>query len=213
MSNTLVHFFKLENFKTVIFDFDGVILDSNSIKKSAIQASVKSILAEDAAREFVDYFVNLNGVPREQKIAKYIPADKRSRVLKKYEEILDAKLKDAELISGVAELIKSLHALKIKLFVLSGGTEIEVKMLLRNLGLYDYFEGVFGGPKNKEKNLQYMEVKKPVLYFGDSEIDYLVSTEHQFSFVFVYGASSIKNWKDKTKNWNIFRTIKNFEEL
>ena len=199
MFNTPAHFFELENFKTVIFDFDGVILDSNLIKKSAIQASVENILAEDAVREFVDYFVNLNGVPREQKIVKYIPADKRSCVLKKYEEILETKLKDAELISGVADLIKNLYTLMVKLFVLSGGTESEVKILLKNFGLYDYFEGVFGGPKNKEKNLQYMDVKKPVLYFGDSEIDYLVSIEHQFSFVFVHGATSIKNWQDKTK--------------
>ena len=213
MTNTSSHFFELKNYKTIIFDFDGVILDSNSIKKLAIQSSVENILDEVTTKEFVDYFVNLNGVPREQKIAKYLPVAEHNNVLKNYEEILDVNLKDANLICGVKELIQNLYALKIKLYVLSGGAQIEVINLLKFFGLFNYFDGVFGGPKNKEQNLEHKKNKKPVLYFGDSKVDYAVSKEHHFDFVFVYGASSIKNWQDETKNWDISRIIKNFREL
>lgn len=206
-------FLKSKNYKTIIFDFDGVILDSNYIKKLAIQSSVENILDEATTKEFVDYFVNLNGIPREQKIAKYLPIDEHSNVLKKYEEILNVSLKRAKLICGVKEFIHNLFELKIKLYVLSGGNQIEVINLLKFFGLFNYFDGVFGGPKNKEQNLEHIKLEKPVLYFGDSKVDYAVSKEHHFDFVFVYGASSIKNWQKETKNWDISRIIKNFREL
>ena len=89
------------------------------------------------------------------------------------------------------------------MIVLSGGTQSEVLKLLEDRGLVKNFIGVYGGPKNKEANLQGLLLKNPVLYIGDSEVDYLVSKNNGFDFVFVYGASNIKDWKNKATEWNI----------
>jgi phosphoglycolate phosphatase-like HAD superfamily hydrolase len=203
----------LEKYNSFILDFDGVILDSNNIKKAAIAESVQAVLSQEKVIEFVDYFVGLNGVPREEKIAKYAPKDKYEYVLKKYEDIINLKLKDAKLISGVKNFIKTLNDLKKNLVVLSGGTQSEVLQLLADRGLSENFNGVYGGPKNKEENLQGLILESPVLYFGDSQVDYEVAKNNSFDFVFVYGASNILDWRSKVKEWQIDMFINDFSNL
>jgi len=95
----------LNQYSSVIFDFDGVILDSNFVKKSAIGQAVEGVLSVEKAQEFVDYFVSLNGVPREVKVAKYVPMAQYEYVLNKYEGIIEKELKCAQLIPGVVETI------------------------------------------------------------------------------------------------------------
>ena len=200
----------LKKYNSFIFDFDGVILDSNNIKKSAIGEAVQGVLSDQKANEFVDYFVGLNGVPREEKIEKYVPKEQYEYVLNKYESIIDIKLKSAKLIPGVKNIIQALSRLKKGMIVLSGGTQAEVLQLLVDRGLSENFDGVFGGPKNKEENLQGLSLKKPVLYFGDSEVDYLVAKNNGFDFVFVYGASNIADWRNKVKEWQVVKSISDF---
>ena len=200
----------LKKYNSFIFDFDGVIIDSNNIKKSAIGESVQGVLSDQKANEFVDYFVGLNGVPREEKIAKYVPKERYEYVLNKYESIIDIKLKNANLISGVRSFICTISRLKKGMIVLSGGTQAEVFNLLVDRGLSENFDGVYGGPKNKEENLQGLSLDKPVLYFGDSEVDYLVSKNNGFDFVFVYGSSNITDWRGKVKDWQVVDFISDF---
>ena len=200
----------LDKYNTIIFDFDGVILDSNCTKKIAISEAVRGILSKQTANEFVEYFVGLNGVPREEKIAKYVPKAKYRFVLEKYEDTIRQKLKLVKLIPGVEDFIKKLSNLDNNMIVLSGGTQTEVFQLLKDRGLVDSFDGVYGGPKNKEENLKGVSIKRPVLYFGDSEIDYIVSKNNDFDFVFVYGASDILDWHEKIKDWQLVHCIKNF---
>jgi phosphoglycolate phosphatase-like HAD superfamily hydrolase len=202
--------FLCEKYNTFIFDFDGVILNSNNIKKNAIGKAVEGLLPNKDASKFVNYFVGLNGIPREVKIAKYFLKEQYQYVLNKYESILDSQLKSAELILGVKDVIQTLSSFKKNMIVLSGGTESEVLELLTDKGLAENFDGVYGGPKNKEENLQKLSLKYPVLYFGDSEIDYIVSKNNRFDFVFVYGASNIADWRSKTKDWEMVQSISNF---
>jgi phosphoglycolate phosphatase-like HAD superfamily hydrolase len=197
-------------YKTFIFDFDGVILDSNNIKKNAIRESVNSILSLKKTNEFVDYFVSLNGVPREEKIAKFVPKKHYEYVLTKYESIIDIKLQSANLIPGVKDFIGRLSKLKQNMIILSGGAQTEVLQLLKDRGLSDKFSGVYGGPKNKEENLKGLILDEPVLYFGDSEIDYLVSRNNGYDFVFIYGASNEVDWINKSKEWYFIGSINDF---
>jgi len=200
----------INRYKSVIFDFDGVILDSNNVKKNAIGESVEGVLNKDETVEFVNYFTRFNGVPREEKIARHVPENEYENVLNRYEAIINKKLRDATMIPGVQSFIQELSNNDKDMIVLSGGTESEVKELLDNRGLVDYFSGVFGGPKNKEENLVKVNLQGPVIYFGDSEVDYNVANKHKFDFVFVYGATNIENWEEKTSPWNIVGAIKDF---
>lgn len=200
----------LDKYKTIVFDFDGVILDSNNIKKNAIAKAVEGVLSDHKASEFVDYFVRFNGMPREYKIEKYVPKEKYQYVLNKYENLIDKKLKSASLIPGINDFLNTISKFKKKMIVLSGGSESEVLQILKDRKLAKFFEGVYGGPKNKDENLQGLCLVKPVLYFGDSEVDYSISQSNNFDFVFVYGASNILDWKSETRNWNLVKSINDF---
>ena len=206
-----INMINLNQYNSVIFDFDGVILESNFVKKSAIGQAVEGVLSVEKAQEFVDYFVGLNGVPREVKIAKYVPQAQYEYVLNKYESIIEKELKSAQLIPGVVDTIQQLSKLKKGMIVLSGGTQSEVEELLLERGLLHHFSAVLGGPKNKTENLATVALKRPVLYFGDSRVDYQVAMDNDFDFVFVYGASNIENWQDQAKQWQVSGVIENFE--
>jgi phosphoglycolate phosphatase-like HAD superfamily hydrolase len=201
-----------EYYKSIIFDFDGVILDSNDIKKNAIKAAVKGILNEETTAEFVDYFTSLNGVPREVKILKYISKKDYVEVLTRYQKTLNEKLSSAKLIPGIRGFLVNISVKKRKIIVLSGGAELEVRNLITLNGLGKYFQEIYGGPKNKQENLSMIDLEHPVMYFGDSEVDYNIANKNNFDFVFVYGASSLHDWKIKTASWNIVCVIKNFED-
>jgi len=123
----------IDRYNSFIFDFDGVILDSNNVKKRAIREAVESVLSPTVAQEFVRYFVGLNGVPREVKIKKYIDKKYEKFVLDKYERIINQKLKNAQLIPGVKDRLQSIYGLNKKMIVLSGGTQTEVHQLLAQL--------------------------------------------------------------------------------
>jgi len=199
-----------KHYNSFIFDFDGVILDSNNIKKAAIREAVQGVLSSKKAEEFVSYFVGLNGIPREEKIATYVPKEKYEFVLNKYEHIIDKELENAKLIPGVKSFIKSLSKLQKNMIVLSGGTQTEVLQLLKDKGIAKDFKGVYGGPKNKEENLKKVTLERPVLYFGDSEVDYMVSKNNNFDFIFVYGTSNMLNWKSRVKDWKLAGLIMDF---
>lgn len=199
-----------QKYNSFIFDFDGVILDSNNIKRNALANAVEGILSKKKASEFVNYFISLNGVPREEKIAKFVPEEHYKYVLKRYEDIINVELKNAQLISGVRDFIHAIAQLKKNMIVLSGGTQTEVINLLKERELLENFDGVLGGPKNKEENLKGIKLEKPVLYFGDSKVDYLVSKKNNFDFVFVFGASNVENWEIKVKEWKVLKVIRDF---
>jgi phosphoglycolate phosphatase-like HAD superfamily hydrolase len=201
---------EVEKYHSFIFDFDGVILDSNNIKKIAISKSVVDVLSVTQAKEFVKYFVNFNGIPREVKIRKYIPKDQYKKVLNRYENIIGKELKSAELVPGVFNFIQRLSDLNKKMFVLSGGTQSEVYSLLKDKRLSGKFDMICGGPNNKEENMQSLSLEHPVLYFGDSEVDYLIAKKYGFDFIFVYSVTSIPNWSDKIKDWKILTAISDF---
>jgi len=200
----------IEKYSTIIFDFDGVILDSNNIKKIAILNAASGILDDEITKEFVDYFVRLNGVPREDKIAKYYSGKDYIRVLENYESIIKKELNNAKLIPGVKEILNSFLEKGKDMLILSGGSEGEVRELAKKKGIYGFFSGIYGGPKNKQENLSMLSIKKPVLYFGDSEVDYVVSKNNGFDFIFVYGASNIENWRAKVNDWKVVKSIRDF---
>jgi len=203
----------LNLYKNIIFDFDGVILDSNTIKKEAIWESTKDLLDKKTHNEFVEYFIHNNGVPRETKIKKFfIDENLYKKVLQKYNTLLEDRLLNANLTNGLNSFLQKLSFYNLSLFVLSGGDEEEVKTLLKNKNLINKFKAVKGGPKIKEKNLEELNLDGKTLYIGDSKIDYEVSYKYTIDFVFMYKYTQFFEWKNFFKDKDIL-IIKDFSTL
>ena len=187
----------LDSYKSIIFDFDGVIVDSNGIKKRAITDAVTGILSTNDVKSFVNYFTQNNGLPRRLKIDKFIKAEFAEEVLQRYEAILKSSLLHAPLIPGVKEFIQDLSSLSdsAPMYVLSGGEFPEIEKILKYHDLFYYFDGIFASPNNKEQNLALMKLEYPVVFFGDSQIDYHTALNASIDFVFVYGATDWQDWR------------------
>ena len=187
-------------YNTIIFDFDGVVLDSNNIKRDAIKEAVNGVLKEKDVGEFVDYFIRYNGIPRRDKVEKFITRSSVEIVLRRYEEHLKVSLFKASLIPGVRDFIKKIIDCgneDVKLFILSGGEVNEIEQLLEYNDLSGYFDGVYAAPYHKAENLHRMDLIEPVIFFGDSKVDYETACSEGIDFVFVYGATNMKDWKSK----------------
>jgi len=214
--NSLSEIIRIKKYKSIIFDFDGVIIDSNNIKKNAIQKAASSVLSDTDLINFVSYFVRYNGVPRGEKIKKFVDDSNVNMVLERYEKILDYELDNAPLISGVKDFIINISSLDdsdTKLYVLSGGEVSEINNLLDRHQIKEYFHEVYAAPNRKEDNLIEMKIDSPTLFFGDSLVDYRVSREFNLDFVFVYGATSVLEWKSQIDQDVLIASIKDFKDL
>jgi HAD superfamily hydrolase (TIGR01549 family) len=196
-------------FKQIFLDFDGVIADTNTLKKQNIMAALLNYIDESDANKFVTYFIANNGIPREKKIFAYF-SDKALalKILNSYNS-LNKNLIDAMLIEGLVEFLnKNKH---IPIFILSGGDRLEIEDFLLCKSIRKYFTEILCGPKTKEENLELFDLKRPALYIGDSAHDYELAKKFYLEFIFLYGTSQEVEWSDKKfpdasffKNFNEF---------
>ncbi len=186
-----------KKYKNVVFDFDGVIVDSNKIKEVAIEAAT-GCFVHDKTRlsKFVEFFVENNGIPREEKIFSYFKDDKLAKkILDKYNEILKRHLPNAKMIKGLLDFLQIIRYYDLNAIILSGGDKDEIKQVVKRLGLHEYFKKILCGPLRKSKNLNNLKLKGESLYIGDSKIDHEIALEFNFDFVFMYGHTQFNDWR------------------
>lgn len=200
-------------YSNIIFDFDGVILNSNNIKKECIGYVTRNYLSNYKHKEFVDFFVSNNGVPREVKISKFFDKKQSYNILNSYSCLLEEKLKFAKLTAGVEDFLKICNSVQINMYVVSGGAETEVVFIMRRKKIISFFKKIKGGPKNKEENISSLKLIGETLFIGDSKKDYEVSVLNNFDFIFMHGYTQFIEWKNYFKNKNKINFIKDFIEL
>ncbi len=205
----------LLKYKTIIFDFDGVIVDSNEFKGQSIYKATLMHTDKDTAKEFTAFFTANNGVPREKKIFDYIKVDiTAGAILDSYNGILEEAILDSiKLTEGFLQLMEHGSMKGQKKFVVSGGTESEVIGLLEGKGVIGYFDAVKGGPVSKYDNIKNLDVEHPCLYFGDSKLDFEVAEYFNYDFVFVSQYTQFETWKHFFSDKEQTKVINNFKEL
>lgn len=201
------------DYENIIFDFDGVVVDSNSIKKKCIYNASKEYCDKEYHEKFVAYFTKNNGIPREIKINNFFDGKEALVVLEDYNNYLKKQLKEVNLTNGFQSFINLLNFYQKKLFVLSGGTQSEVVNILRSKELDKEFIKVMGGPKTKEENLNETNLIGKTLFIGDSLKDYEVANKYGFDFIFMYSYTQFEDWKDFFKDKDILMSIKDFTVL
>lgn len=196
----------ITKYKTIVFDCDGVVLDSNLVKTEAYFRTAKSLGATDAqAQALVDYHVRLGGISRYHKFDWYLrevlhqPATQEAiqTLLDEFARELEVVLMECAVADGLPELRAASAA---NWMILSGGDQQEIRTLFAKRDLAKYFDGgLFGSPDNKDTvlarekengNLQF-----PALFIGDSKYDFEAATRAGLDFVFLSAWTEVADWQ------------------
>lgn len=188
----------------MIFDCDGVILNSNQIKSKAFYDTVLPY-GEKNAKEFLRYHKSNGGISRYKKFRYYLEEIapelniNLNDLIQKYSKIILNDLMKSEICDSIDLLREEFY--ESKWFIITGGDEREVRNIFDQRDLTDYFDGgIYGSPKSKDiifKELLDKEIiKLPAIYLGDSKKDYTVSQKFSVDFLFVYGWTEVDDWED-----------------
>ena len=209
----------LTQYQTLIFDCDGVILNSNKIKTQAFY-DVAKVYGHDPAQTLKDYHVQNGGISRYKKF-EYLLTNILQKPIKKQElnELLSnfsKEVKKALLTCEVAKNIKELRdkTRNTKWLIVSGGDQAELREIFEQRGLSNYFDGgIFGSPDDKDVILKNETKNRNIigksLFLGDSMYDYQAANTAKIDFIFISKWTEVKDWK----KWTCKNEITNFNNI
>ena len=204
--------------KSIIFDFDGVILDSNKIKSNAFTKLFKD---KNKNQENLDMIIRYHkdnmGISRNKKIKFYYENILKQKITNKevdkiasdYSKLVFNKIIKTKFISG-SKYFLSKNFKRYLFFVSSGTPENELINICEKRKIDKYFTGIYGSPDNKEKHIKRIMKKNSlkeneVIFIGDALADYNAAAKNKIFFI---GINYINNRKNK-KNFY----INNFNEV
>jgi phosphoglycolate phosphatase-like HAD superfamily hydrolase len=190
--------------RAVIFDFDGVILESGDIKTEAFL----ELFADypEHRQAILRYHLDNIGISRYRKFDWIythlfrMPLDSRQseHLGRAFSDIALGKILACAYVPGALECLKSLYS-RSMLFIASGTPQEELDLIVDRRGLRRYFSGVFGTPLTKPDIIrllltQYDLSCDEVVFVGDGLSDYQAASETGLSFIARESASATIDW-------------------
>jgi len=205
----------------IIFDCDGVVLNSNSIKTEAF-ALIGKRYGEFESCELVKFHQENGGISRFEKFTYFV----KSVLKKNDDELITSLCSDFKSILSNnllnCEINPNLHELKkmtqgIPWMMVTGAPQCEVKTLLKNIGILNYFNnGVFGAPNTKfeifKNQIDLGRLPVNSIYIGDSKKDYEAASRFGINFVFYSPWTEVSDWEGFCK-LNAIQVIANLMDI
>ena len=203
--------------KALLFDFDGVILESADIKVVAYQRLFEKEYP-DKVDEFIKYHIKNAGISRYVKIQYFyevilgtkVNAEKKKELINNFSRMVLKETLNASFVKGMPEfLIKNYK--KLPMFIVTGTPDKEINYIVRKRKLDVYFKEVHGSPNEKREIIsdilnRYKWDPKEVIFIGDAESDLQASEETGVVFVARLNCTStaMENCKYKIRDFNNF---------
>jgi HAD superfamily hydrolase (TIGR01549 family) len=203
--------------KNIIFDFDGVILDSVPTKTEGFKKLFQNF-STDEVNKLVLYHELNGGKSRYVKIKyffnellhKDISEQEILEYANKYSEITKEELTNPKyIIEDTLNFIKTNHK-KYEMHIASGADEEDLKYICEKLDLTKYFLSINGSPKIKSEIVKDIlldnryDINETIL-IGDSVNDFDSAKDNGIDF-FAYNNQKLKShykYIDKLKDFQI----------
>jgi phosphoglycolate phosphatase-like HAD superfamily hydrolase len=179
--------------KAIVFDFDGVILESMDVKTRAFRELFADYpLHQD---KIVQYHLENGGISRFEKfriiyrdiLCLPLPENEFERLSREFSQLVLCHVLHCPFVPGALEFLEK-YSLKYDLFVASGTPEEELTGIIRERNLSAFFRQAFGSPRKKGPILKhimttYNYAPDEMIFVGDSKSDYSAALEVSVPFV------------------------------
>ena len=166
----------------IILDFDGVILESVSVKTEAFRTLFSFV--PEHVEEIVQFHIENGGMSRYDKfryiykniIGQELTQQKFNELSDIFSRIVFNEVIKASFVPGAHEFLETYHS-KIPLYVVSATPEEELIQIIHKRGLSSYFRKVFGAPRKKTECIRDIIKhtgcpKKFIIFIGDAKNDF-----------------------------------------
>ena len=200
------HFY---DYDVYVFDCDGVLLDSNSMKIDAMAQALSALDGVAGGTEgCLEFFKNNFGLSREHHIdrffADYIKLEEaveekplKQALLSNYTQCVEERYYDAPLLPMVETILPKING---ACFVASGTEAGQLTRVLEATGLCTYFLAIFGAPDRKHEVLARLKTefdnKSHFVMVGDAAADYQAARANDFDF---FGLTDFSNTPDELR--------------
>lgn len=174
--------------KAIVFDFDGVILESAKIKTEAFADVVKDY-PKQQVEAFVAYHMTHMGISRHVKFKYFIEEilkqdyseEVEKRLADRFFDIVFSRVMECPFVPGAKEFLERNHT-KYDMYIASGTPEEELRKVVEGRNLYPYFKHIYGTPMKKEEIVkaicrEYQHSREEMIFVGDASTD-LRAAEH-----------------------------------
>lgn len=186
---------KATDWQAIIFDFDGVLVESGDIKTQAF-ADLYQSYGKTIVSKVVRYHCLNGGLSRYQKFRHFqqhllemppLTQDEERELDRRFSKLVVEAVIASKPVPGANELVHK-EATRIPLFIVSGTPEIELNTIITRRGLEPYFIEVRGSPKSKQTLIAeilstYSLTPTGVLMIGDALIDYQSAQNNNVVFL------------------------------
>ena len=178
----------------IIFDFDGVVLESLNVKTNAFKKLYEPY-GSDISKRVVEHHLENGGVSRFDKIKFYhniflgedIDEKKIQKIAQKFSEIVLDEIIKVPFVDGAKQFIEDNYK-RYLMFISSATPTNELNFICKQRKIAKYFQGIFGSPDSKSKHISsiitnYSLNNREIVFIGDSSSDLDAANTHNLTFI------------------------------
>ncbi|TAL09707.1 MAG: HAD family hydrolase [Nitrospirae bacterium] len=179
--------------EVLVFDFDGVILESADIKTRAFRElfasypdQLEKIVAYHEANAGISRFLKFRHI-HERILDRPLGLEEERALGERFSDLVVNEVIRCPFVPGALELLKT-YARERPLFLASGTPEGELHGLVEARNLAAFFRGVYGSPKGKADIIEEIlavtaKPRTALVFVGDGRSDYEAAKAAGVAFV------------------------------
>jgi len=190
----------IEEMAVIVFDFDGVIVESTEIKETNLDRLYQDA-PKDKLDQVKDYSKKSHGVARNTKLKhveeeifqRPFTKERLAELNLKYYDISESLVIKCVPVPGSLKFLEK-HYENNHFFIASGTPHEELGRIVKVRNLSRFFEEVYGHPHLKDEVIAMAKEKykdEPIIMVGDGRADFNAAEKENIAFV----GRNIKNYK------------------